>query len=74
MNNEQLLSIGLIGLAMILFIWGRFRYDLVSLVVLLIAVLVGDVAPEDAFEGFTSDVVIIIASALVVSAATAARA
>ena len=69
MNNEQLLSVGLIGLAMVLFVWGRFRYDLVSLVVLLVAVLVGDVAPEDAFEGFTSDVVIVIASALVVSAA-----
>jgi di/tricarboxylate transporter len=69
MNNVQLLSVGLIGLAMILFVWGRFRYDLVSLVVLLIAVLVGDVEPEHAFDGFTSDVVIIIASALVVSAA-----
>ena len=30
---------------------------------------VGDVKPEEAFDGFTSDVVIIIASALVVSAA-----
>ncbi|MGN6497438.1 MAG: SLC13 family permease [Tsuneonella sp.] len=69
MNQEQLVSVSLIGLAMILFVWGRFRYDLVSLIVLLVAVLIGDVKPEHAFEGFTSDVVIIIASALVVSAA-----
>jgi di/tricarboxylate transporter len=69
MNQEQLVSVGLIGLAMVLFVWGRFRYDLVSLVVLLIAVLIGDVKPEHAFEGFTCDVVVIIASALVVSAA-----
>ena len=69
MNQEQLVSVGLIGLAMVLFVWGRFRYDLVSLIVLLAAVLIGDVKPEDAFEGFTSDVVIVIASALVVSAA-----
>ncbi len=69
MNHEQLVSVGLIGLAMVLFVWGRFRYDLVSLVVLLIAVLLGDVKPDDAFTGFTSDVVIVIAGALVVSAA-----
>lgn len=69
MNQEQFVSVALIGLAMVLFIWGRFRYDLVSLVVLVLAVLVGDVKPEEAFEGFTSDVVVIIASALVVSAA-----
>lgn len=69
MNQDQLVSVGLIGLAMVLFVWGRFRYDLVSLVVLLLAVLIGDVKPDDAFSGFTSDVVIVIASALVVSAA-----
>lgn len=69
MNQDQLVSVSLIGVAMVLFVWGRFRYDLVSLVVLLLAVLIGDVKPEDAFKGFTSDVVVIIASALVVSAA-----
>lgn len=69
MNQEQILSLALIGLAVILFIWGRFRYDLISLGVLLLAVLIGDVKPEEAFEGFTSDVVIIIASALIISAA-----
>jgi di/tricarboxylate transporter len=68
-NFTQILSLSLIGLAVAGFIWGRFRYDLISLAVLLLAVLTGDVAPEHAFKGFTSDVVIIIASALVVSAA-----
>lgn len=69
MTFAQGQSFALIGLAIALFAWGRFRYDLVSLVVLALAVLTGDVAPKKAFEGFASDVVIIIASALVISAA-----
>ncbi len=69
MNSAQLLSFALIGCAVALFAWGRFRYDLISLGILLAAVLTGDVAAKHAFDGFASDVVIIIASALVVSAA-----
>jgi di/tricarboxylate transporter len=59
----------MIAIAVGLFAWGRFRYDLVALGALLAAVAVGDVPAKEAFTGFTSDVVIIIASALVVSAA-----
>ncbi len=69
MTSAQILSFALIGLAVALFAWGRFRYDAISLGVLVLAVLTGDVDPKRAFEGFASDVVIIIASALVVSAA-----
>lgn len=54
-----------------MFIWGRFRYDLVALVALLIGVATGDVPVKQAFSGFTSDVVVIIASALIVSTAIA---
>jgi di/tricarboxylate transporter len=67
----QILSFALIGGAIATFAWGRFRYDLVSLCALLIAMAVGVVKPKAAFTGFTSDVVVIIASALVVSAAIA---
>jgi di/tricarboxylate transporter len=69
MNGEQLISLALIGIAVAGFAWGRFRYDLVSVAVLVVAIIVGAVKPKDAFAGFSSDVVIVIASALVISAA-----
>lgn len=58
----------LIGL-MIAFIWGRLRYDLIAVLALLAAVFTGIVPHKVAFSGFGDDIVIIVASALVVSAA-----
>ncbi len=71
MTTPQILSFALVVGAIITFAWGRFRYDLVSLVALLTGMAVGIVPVKSAFSGFTSDVVVIIASALVVSAAVA---
>jgi di/tricarboxylate transporter len=56
---------------MILFIWGRLRYDVVAMLALVVSLAAGTVAPEAAFSGFGDDIVIIVASALVVSAAVA---
>jgi di/tricarboxylate transporter len=56
---------------MILFVWGRLRYDLVAILALLAAVFTGVVPHGEAFRGFGDDIVIIVASALVVSAAVA---
>ena len=71
MTTQQILSFALVAGAIVTFAWGRFRYDVVSLVALLIGMAVGIVPAKSAFSGFTSDVVVIIASALVVSAAIA---
>lgn len=71
MSGAQALAFGIIGGAILIFAWGRFRYDLVALIALLIGVVTGDVPIKQAFSGFTSEVVIIIACALVVSAAIA---
>lgn len=71
MNLDQILSIGVISLMMAAFIWGRFRYDLVAAIALLAAVGVGVVSYEAAFEGFSDDIVIIVGSALLVSAGVA---
>lgn len=54
---------------MLLFVWGRLRYDLVALAALLAALLVGVVRPDEAFQGFADDIVVIVGSALVLSAA-----
>ena len=71
MTLPQALSFGIIALMMAAFVWGRFRYDLVAAGALLAAVAVGIVKPADAFLGFADDIVIIVASALVVSGAIA---
>src|SRR5690606_17559096 len=52
-----------------LFAWGRLRYDLVALLALLAAVAVGIVPPDQAFSGFGNDILVIVATALLVSAA-----
>src|SRR5437667_7203826 len=54
---------------MALFAWGRLRYDLVAVISLVAAFAAGIVPAEKAFSGFSSDIVIIVASALVLSAA-----
>jgi di/tricarboxylate transporter len=71
MTLHQALSFAVLGGAIILFAWGRYRYDLIALGALLVAIVVGVVKPKAAFTGFTSDVVIVIAAALVISAAFA---
>ena len=71
MTLPQTLSFALIGLTVVTFASGRFRYDVVSLVALLVAIAIGIVPAKKAFTGFTSDVVVIIAAALVISAGIA---
>lgn len=71
MTAAQALSFAIIGGAVIAFASGRFRFDFVALVALLVGIVSGVVPFKEAFSGFTSDVVIIIASALVISAAVA---
>jgi di/tricarboxylate transporter len=71
MTLDQTLAFAIVIAMMALFAWGRWRYDLVAAVALLAAVIVGIVPPDQAFKGFSDDIVIIVASALVVSAAVA---
>jgi len=69
MTLHQALAFGLIVTTLGLFIWGRLRYDVIALASVLTGVLIGVVPAASAFDGFKSDVVVIIAAALVVSAA-----
>ncbi|MDC7787635.1 SLC13 family permease [Rhodoplanes sp. TEM] len=71
MTLPQGLAFAIVGTMMVLFVWGRLRYDLVAALALIAAVVAGIVPPEKAFTGFGDDVVIIVASALLVSAAVA---
>ena len=71
MTFDQGLAFAIIIGMMAMFAWGRFRYDVVAALALLAAIGTGIVPPEKAFTGFGDDIVIIVASALVVSAAVA---
>jgi di/tricarboxylate transporter len=71
MNLEQLLAVGVIGAMTIAFIWGRYRYDLVAAASLVVGLAVGVVPLDAAFVGFSDDIVIIVGSALLVSAGVA---
>ena len=67
----QAFAFGILLVMMAMFAWGKLRYDLVALAGLLAAVLAGIVPYDKAFSGFSEDIVIIVASALLVSAAVA---
>jgi di/tricarboxylate transporter len=71
MTTAQLLAVGIIAAMMVAFVWGRLRYDLVAVLALLAALAAGIVPAEEAFSGFSDDIVIIVGSALLVSAGVA---
>ncbi|MCW1428009.1 SLC13 family permease [Novosphingobium sp. JCM 18896] len=69
MTLPQILSLLTLAGTMVLFVWGRFRFDVTALIALLAGLALGVVEPKNAFTGFSDDIVIIVASALVISAA-----
>jgi di/tricarboxylate transporter len=72
MTLPQMFAFGLIAVLMAAFVWGRFRYDLVAMLGLVAGIAVGIVPFDKAFSGFSDDVVVIVAGALITSKAVAA--
>ena len=64
---DQIIILGLLILMVVLFIWGRWRYDAISLGVLSVFVLLGYIQPEEAFNGFSHPAVITVALVLLIS-------
>ncbi len=64
--HQFILAITLVG-ALGMFIWGRWRYDLVALGALLILLIAGVIEHDQAFIGFAHPAVITVAAVLVVS-------
>lgn len=67
MTIQQWIIFGTLFLTLVLFITGRWRYDIVSLMALLIVVLTGLVPVDEAFSGFSNPAVITVAAVLVIS-------
>ena len=67
MTTDQITLFGILVVLFGLLVWGRFRYDLVAFVALMVTVMAGLIAPEYAFHGFGHPAVVIIALVLIVS-------
>jgi di/tricarboxylate transporter len=67
MTIDQILLFALLFFVFVFLIWGRWRYDMVAFVALVIALVLGLVPIEQAFSGFGHSATIIIALVLIIS-------
>mgnify|MGYP003640478513 FL=1 len=67
MTVEQFTAFAILGVTLVLFIWGRWRYDLVAVAALLAVTLTGLVPASEAFVGFAHPAVITVAAVLIIS-------
>lgn len=67
MTQDQFLILFILAVTMVLFVWGRWRHDVVAAIALMASVLTGLVQPNDAFLGFAHPAVITVACVLVLS-------
>lgn len=66
MVDQLLIGAILLG-ALVLFVWDRWRYDLVAMFALLVAAALGLVPTNEVFSGFGNAAVITVAAVLVIS-------
>ncbi len=67
MNPEQLQILAILVATVVMFLWGRWRHDMVALGALLACVFAGLVPRSEAFAGFGHPAVITVACVLVMS-------
>ena len=67
MSGQNYIILAILAATVALFIWGRFRHDIVALAALLAGVAAGVVPAAGAFDGFANSAVITVACVLVLS-------
>ena len=67
MTTDQLVAFAIILASLILFAWGRWRYDIVAMAALIVAVIAGIVPANKAFAGFSDAAVVTVAAVLIIS-------
>lgn len=65
MSADQVIIITLLILTIAMFLWGRWRHDIVAMTALLVCVFTGLVPSSEAFASFSHPAVITVASVLV---------
>jgi di/tricarboxylate transporter len=66
-SQQQVLILGVLAATVAMFLWGRWRHDMVAAAALLACVLTGLVTPAEAFAGFGHPAVVTVACVLVLS-------
>lgn len=67
MSNDQISLLAILAVTVGMFLWGRWRHDMVAAGALLACVVFGLVSPAEAFLGFGHPAVITVACVLVLS-------
>ncbi len=67
MPTDQVIVFAVLVASLALFVWGRWRYDIVAVMALLALVVAGVVDGDDAFDGFGHPAVVTVAAVLVIS-------
>jgi di/tricarboxylate transporter len=67
MSFDQATVFATLIVALVLFIWGRWRYDVVAVMALLVLTLAGIVEADAAFEGFAHPAVVTVACVLIIT-------
>lgn len=67
MTTGQVVVLCVIALTLVLFVWNRWRYDLVALSALLVLTIAGYVPAERAFLGLGHPAVVTVAAVLIIS-------
>lgn len=67
MTADQLQILTILVVTITMFLWGHWRHDIVAVMALLACVVLGLVAPADAFSGFGHPAVITVACVLILS-------
>jgi len=69
MTTEQILIFSILSATLVLFAWGKWRYDIIALAAMTAVLLFGLVTPNEAFAGFGHTAVITVAAVLIISQA-----
>jgi di/tricarboxylate transporter len=67
--NEQIVVFATLVSVLIMLAWGRWRYDVVAVIAMLIITISGIIPYEEAFYGFSHPAVITVAAVLIISRA-----
>lgn len=67
MTQPQIAILVILGVTVLLFLWGRWRHDMVAMAALLACVVVGLVPGSAAFAGFGHPAVVTVACVLILS-------
>ncbi len=71
MTPDHITLFTILAATLVLFVWGRLRFDMVAMLALFACVLAGLVEPAESFEGFSHPAVITVIAVLAISRALA---